>query len=242
MTSACCPPAKTRPRPSNRVVDAAYEKHSVAVTSNLHPAGFDTIMPKTLATATVDRLLHHAHLIVTEGPSHACRGHRGQGGGCHWPDKQERPSCPPTRISGVPRNRRSACPPNGRSWCPLTELTTLRSSPAPHARYCQLTETIRSSDELRSTPGSPVGRTADLLFRGPPEILVGGQLGRSCIRQWHHPLPSVARARRSEGPSVTMRWAWWRSLSTRGRGQGLGHDGVEAGGCRLLVTATLCFS
>ena len=39
------------------------------MTSNLHPAGFDTIMPKTLATATVDRLLHHAHLIVTEGPS-----------------------------------------------------------------------------------------------------------------------------------------------------------------------------
>jgi DNA replication protein DnaC len=52
-----------------RVVDAAYEKRSVAVTSNLHPAGFDTIMPKTLATASVDRLLHHAHLIVTEGPS-----------------------------------------------------------------------------------------------------------------------------------------------------------------------------
>jgi DNA replication protein DnaC len=52
-----------------RVVDAAYEKRSVAVTSNLHPAGFDTIMPKTLATASVDRLLHHAHLIVTDGPS-----------------------------------------------------------------------------------------------------------------------------------------------------------------------------
>jgi DNA replication protein DnaC len=52
-----------------RVVDAAYEKRSVAVTGNLHPAGFDTIMPKTLATAAVDRLLHHAHLIVTEGPS-----------------------------------------------------------------------------------------------------------------------------------------------------------------------------
>jgi DNA replication protein DnaC len=27
-------------------------------------------MPKTLATATVDRLLHHAHLIITEGDSH----------------------------------------------------------------------------------------------------------------------------------------------------------------------------
>jgi hypothetical protein len=26
-------------------------------------------MPKTLATATVDRLLHYAHLILTEGTS-----------------------------------------------------------------------------------------------------------------------------------------------------------------------------
>lgn len=52
-----------------RVVDAAYEKRSLAVTSNLHPAGFDTIMPKALATAAVDRLLHHAHLVVTDGPS-----------------------------------------------------------------------------------------------------------------------------------------------------------------------------
>jgi len=52
-----------------RVVDAAYERRSVAVTSNLHPSGFDTIMPKTLATATVDRLLHHAHLIAAEGGS-----------------------------------------------------------------------------------------------------------------------------------------------------------------------------
>lgn len=53
-----------------RIVDAAYERRSVAVTSNLHPSGFDTIMPKSLATATVDRLLHHAHLVLTEGSSH----------------------------------------------------------------------------------------------------------------------------------------------------------------------------
>ena len=39
-----------------RLVDAAYEKRSVAVSSNVHPAGFDELMPKTLATATVDRL------------------------------------------------------------------------------------------------------------------------------------------------------------------------------------------
>lgn len=49
-----------------RVIDAAYEKRSVAITSNLHPAGFDTIMPKALATPAVDRLLHHAHVINTE--------------------------------------------------------------------------------------------------------------------------------------------------------------------------------
>lgn len=52
-----------------RLVDAAYERRSVAVSSNLHPAGFDELMPKTLAAATVDRLLHHAHLCVTQGDS-----------------------------------------------------------------------------------------------------------------------------------------------------------------------------
>ncbi len=53
-----------------RVIDAAYERRSVAVTSNIHPSGFDTIMPKTLATATVDRLMHHAHLVETSGESY----------------------------------------------------------------------------------------------------------------------------------------------------------------------------
>jgi DNA replication protein DnaC len=52
-----------------RLVDAAYERRSVAVTSNLHPADFDTIMPRSLATATVDRLLHNAHIVLTEGTS-----------------------------------------------------------------------------------------------------------------------------------------------------------------------------
>jgi DNA replication protein DnaC len=52
-----------------RLVDACYETRSLAVSSNLHPAGFDEIMPKTLATATVDRLLHHAHICVTTGES-----------------------------------------------------------------------------------------------------------------------------------------------------------------------------
>ena len=42
-----------------RIIDAAYERRSIAVTSNLHPSGFDTIMPKTLATATVDNRSTH---------------------------------------------------------------------------------------------------------------------------------------------------------------------------------------
>ena len=52
-----------------RLIDAAYEKRSIAISSNLHPSGFDELMPKTLATATVDRLLHHAHVCQTSGDS-----------------------------------------------------------------------------------------------------------------------------------------------------------------------------
>ncbi len=52
-----------------RLVDAAYEKRSIAVSSNIHPSGFDQLMDKTIASALVDRLLHHAHVIVTSGES-----------------------------------------------------------------------------------------------------------------------------------------------------------------------------
>ena len=52
-----------------RVVDAAYERRSIALSSNLHPAGFDELMPKTIANATVDRLMHHAHFVITAGDS-----------------------------------------------------------------------------------------------------------------------------------------------------------------------------
>lgn len=52
-----------------RVVDAAYERRSLAISSNLHPSGFDELMPKTIANATVDRLMHHAHVVLTGGDS-----------------------------------------------------------------------------------------------------------------------------------------------------------------------------
>ncbi len=47
-----------------RLVDAGYEKRSIAVSSNLHPSGFDEIMPKTLATATVDNRSRNGFVCV----------------------------------------------------------------------------------------------------------------------------------------------------------------------------------
>jgi DNA replication protein DnaC len=101
-----------------RVVDAAYERRSVAVTSNLHPSGFDTIMPKTLATATVDRLLHHAHFVMTEGGSHRLAEAVSGKGWCRWHDHapgnqlsaHREISCPwagsfVVRVPGVPTVR-----------------------------------------------------------------------------------------------------------------------------------------
>jgi DNA replication protein DnaC len=52
-----------------RLVDASYERRSLALSSNLHPSGFDQLMDKTIASALVDRLMHHAHVILTDGES-----------------------------------------------------------------------------------------------------------------------------------------------------------------------------
>lgn len=52
-----------------RIVEACYERTSLALSTNLHPAKFDQLMPKTIATATVDRLMHHAHITQTQGES-----------------------------------------------------------------------------------------------------------------------------------------------------------------------------
>ena len=40
--------------PAPIVTEVAYERRSAAVTSNIHSSRFDSTMPKTLATATVD--------------------------------------------------------------------------------------------------------------------------------------------------------------------------------------------
>lgn len=53
-----------------RLVDATYERRCLAVSSKLHPSGFDEIMATALASATVDRLLHHVHAVVPQGDGH----------------------------------------------------------------------------------------------------------------------------------------------------------------------------
>jgi len=53
-----------------RVIDAAYERRSIAISSNIHPGGFDELLPTTIASAGVDRFMHHAHVVVTEGDSY----------------------------------------------------------------------------------------------------------------------------------------------------------------------------
>ena len=61
-----------------RLVDAAYERRSIAISTNLHPSGFEELMPRTIATALVDRLMHQAHVVITSGESvrlnHAASG------------------------------------------------------------------------------------------------------------------------------------------------------------------------
>jgi len=45
---------------------SAANHRTLRVSSNIHPSGFDELMPKSIATATVDRLLHHAHVLIEE--------------------------------------------------------------------------------------------------------------------------------------------------------------------------------
>ena len=63
-----------------RLVDAAYEKRSIALSSNLHPAGFDELMPKTTghrhrrpAPAPRPRLPNQRRQRATH-PSHGRQG------------------------------------------------------------------------------------------------------------------------------------------------------------------------
>ncbi|NDL57041.1 ATP-binding protein [Phytoactinopolyspora mesophila] len=59
------------PRPRRRLLPASRRRLRTPLASRQqHPPGFDEIMPKTLATATVDRLMHHARIVATQGDSY----------------------------------------------------------------------------------------------------------------------------------------------------------------------------
>jgi hypothetical protein len=100
-------------------VARANERRSAAVISNLHPSGFDTIMPKTLATATVDRLLHHAHVVLTEGASYRLAEATAGKGWCRSADRGRR-SAVRRRGDHVSAEMEISCPPKRKSRCPLT--------------------------------------------------------------------------------------------------------------------------
>jgi hypothetical protein len=40
------------------------------MSSKIHPGGFDQPLPATIASAAVDRFMHHAHVVVTDGDSY----------------------------------------------------------------------------------------------------------------------------------------------------------------------------
>ena|SRR5213080_2176192 len=59
----------TAPSTSPRV--PAHNRYTApSARTGVYGVGTRQVRPKTLATATVDRLLHHAHLITTQGDSH----------------------------------------------------------------------------------------------------------------------------------------------------------------------------
>ena len=52
-----------------RIIEACYEKTSLALSTNLHSSKIDEIIPATPMTASVDRLMYHAHVVITSGTS-----------------------------------------------------------------------------------------------------------------------------------------------------------------------------
>ena len=116
MMSGCLPVSPDAAEALFRVVDAAYEKRSIALIVNIHPAGFDELMPKTLATATVDRLLHHAHVLITDGHRQlpARPSDRRQGGDGPWPETDSKRPSPLASPYGLGSAATVAHP--TRSW------------------------------------------------------------------------------------------------------------------------------
>ncbi|WP_279323410.1 ATP-binding protein [Actinomycetospora cinnamomea] len=63
-----------------RLVAAAYERRSLAVSSHWPFDQWGRLLPEhTTAVSLLDRLLHHAHVVVTDGESYRMRQARAKG-------------------------------------------------------------------------------------------------------------------------------------------------------------------
>jgi DNA replication protein DnaC len=62
-----------------QLIASRYETGSVIVTSNLVFSRWgETLGDDVVAAATIDRLVHHAHVIALDGDSYRTRAHRNQ--------------------------------------------------------------------------------------------------------------------------------------------------------------------
>ena len=63
-----------------QLIASRYERGSVIVTSNLAFSRWgETLGDDVVAAATIDRLVHHAHVIALDGDSYRTRAHRRNG-------------------------------------------------------------------------------------------------------------------------------------------------------------------
>ena len=64
-----------------RLVSAAYERRALGVASHWPFESWGRFLPEhTTAVSLLDRLLHHANVVVTAGDSHRMRQARARGG------------------------------------------------------------------------------------------------------------------------------------------------------------------
>src|SRR5262249_55655118 len=64
-----------------RLVSAAYERRALGVASHWPFESWGRFLPEhTTAVSLLDRLLHHANVVVTSGDSHRMRQARAKGG------------------------------------------------------------------------------------------------------------------------------------------------------------------
>ncbi|WML37862.1 ATP-binding protein [Clostridium sp. OS1-26] len=58
-----------------QIIRQRYEKHSLIITTNIPLGNWDNVFTSKLAaTAILDRLMHHCHLISITGDSYRVKG------------------------------------------------------------------------------------------------------------------------------------------------------------------------